>query len=83
YYRLDRNREAIGHLQRALELEKNHPVILDHLGDALHKEGDRKKAVEYWRQAIQYGPEFPLEFTPEFKERVARKIQEAMSQEKP
>ncbi|MFB3787535.1 MAG: tetratricopeptide repeat protein [bacterium] len=83
YYRLDRNREAIGHLQRALELEKNHPVILDHLGDALQKEGEWKKAVEYWRQAIQFGPDYPLEFTPEFKERVTRKIQEAMSQEKP
>ena len=83
YYRLGRNREAIDYLQRALELEKNHPVILDHLGDALQKEGDSEKAVHYWELAIQYGPEYPLEFTPEFLERVKQKIQQAESQEKP
>ena len=83
YYRLGKNREAVLKLEEAAEMEKNHPVIMDHLGDAYLQEGQTEKALSTWKKSLQVGPDFPFEFTPEFQERITKKIKEAETRSKP
>ncbi|MBZ0256580.1 tetratricopeptide repeat protein, partial [bacterium] len=61
-------------LKRAATIEEGHPIILDHLGDAFAKKGMKEKALEAWRQALDVGPDFPFEVTPEFKQKLLEKI---------
>jgi len=78
YYQQGRYEEALESLIRAKEKsEEDHPVILDHLGDAYHAVGEIKKAVQMWRRALQVGPSFPFDFTPELKQTIEQKISNA------
>lgn len=52
YYKLGNFAEAVTWLQRArAEKTGAHPVIVDHLGDALYQVGRTDEAVRAWRQA--------------------------------
>ncbi|MBI1388367.1 MAG: tetratricopeptide repeat protein [bacterium] len=77
YFRMGKPAEAIDHLERAATIEKEQPVILEHLGDAYQKSGQPGKAVDAWRKAIQAGPGYPFDYTPEFEKRLRDKIREA------
>jgi len=81
YYRMGRTNEAIRYLEQAAEKEKNHPVILDHLGDAYSRIGN--KALQYWRDALRFGPEHPYEFTREFRDGIENKIQKMETSQYP
>ncbi|RJP29368.1 MAG: hypothetical protein C4527_11270 [Candidatus Omnitrophota bacterium] len=83
YFRLGKNQEAISHLKRALEHMRDHPVILDHLGDAYEVNGDVDKAILYWKKVLEVGPKYPSEFTTEFQLRVNQKIHSAETLLKP
>ena len=51
-YKLGNFNEAIKWLQRATAAEQgSHPVIYDHLGDALYRNGDVAEAIKQWQQA--------------------------------
>lgn len=50
-YKLGRFDEAIMALRRAHELRRLDPIILDHLGDALFRAGNKPKAGQRWKQA--------------------------------
>jgi tetratricopeptide (TPR) repeat protein len=52
-YRLERYDEAVEQLRHAVDPEQPDGIILDHLGDALHKIGDNLGAVETWQRALQ------------------------------
>jgi len=54
-YRLGRNAEALEKLQKAAELAGDEPdaVILDHLGDCLHKANRLPEAIVAWRKALE------------------------------
>ena len=45
------------HLERAVELRPDDPVINDHLGDAYWKVGRRLEAKFQWNQALSLKPE--------------------------
>ncbi|MBN2327719.1 MAG: tetratricopeptide repeat protein [Candidatus Omnitrophica bacterium] len=83
YYRMGRIQDAIAYLEKAITREENHPVILDHLGDAKQQQGDIESAIRCWKQALEYGPDFPYDFTPEFQRNVLEKIQEAEKNQLP
>ncbi|MFH1738108.1 MAG: tetratricopeptide repeat protein [bacterium] len=78
YYRQGRYEEALETLIQAKETsEEQHPVICDHLGDAYKATGKIPQAVEMWRKALEVGPQFPFDFTPEFKRTLEDKIRSA------
>jgi tetratricopeptide (TPR) repeat protein len=52
-YRLGRYEEAVKELEKATSGEDPDAVILDHLGDAYLKLGDREKAISVWQQAVK------------------------------
>ncbi|MBD3266934.1 tetratricopeptide repeat protein, partial [bacterium] len=83
YYRLGRYEDAVEQLKRAVALMENHPVILDHLGDALLQTGQKQKAIQSWKQALRYGPAYPAEFTSDFKQRIKQKIDQVEKQNLP
>ena len=66
YFRLGEFAKAIQYLEQAVELD-NDPVIFDHLGDAYHATGDRERAREWWRKALELQPD-----NAEIKEKLAR-----------
>ncbi|MDP8243517.1 MAG: tetratricopeptide repeat protein [Candidatus Hinthialibacter antarcticus] len=74
YFRLEKYDEAIDQLERAAKIEEDHPIILDHLGDAYAKKGMTEKALQAWRQALDAGPDYPFEFTPDFQQALLDKI---------
>jgi tetratricopeptide (TPR) repeat protein len=47
---------ALRELLRAAELTGGDPVISEHLGDAFLLQGDRARALEMYREAIELGP---------------------------
>lgn len=49
--------EAVPHLRRAAELEKNDPTILSHLADALLQLGQRAEAVQLLQKAAAAAPD--------------------------
>lgn len=54
YYKLARFNEAITWLRRSASAPGgDYPVILDHLGDALYRNGMAEEAAEAWRRAQQ------------------------------
>lgn len=83
YFRMGQIQEAVAYLEKAAAREENHPVILDHLGDARCLQGDSKTAVQCWKKALEYGPDFPYDFTPEFQNKLNKKIEEAETKQLP
>ncbi len=53
--RTDRHQEALGYIQRALELEPDDPAILDSMGWVLYRLGRSVEAVDYLRKALALG----------------------------
>lgn len=54
HYRQGKYRDAVRELRRAVDLMGEDPVILEHLGDALHALGHTDEALSYWRQAFEF-----------------------------
>ncbi|HOE11412.1 MAG TPA: tetratricopeptide repeat protein [bacterium] len=81
YYRQGRYQEALDTLILARQKSgQDHPVICDHLGDAYQAMGKIPEAVELWRRALEIGPQYPFDFTPEFKRAVEDKIRKSEQQ---
>ena len=55
--------EAVKHLERAVELRPEDPVINDHLGDAYWRTGRQLEARFQWRHALALGAEPPADET--------------------
>ena len=55
-YRLGDYPAAVGHLERAVELEPGDPVINDHLGDAYWIVGRKNEARFQWIRALSLEP---------------------------
>jgi tetratricopeptide (TPR) repeat protein len=51
---------AVEHLERAVELKPDDPIINDHLGDAYWKVGRTLEAKYQWQQALTLKPEQEL-----------------------
>jgi Flp pilus assembly protein TadD len=49
--------EALRHIQRAVTLQPEDPVLNDHLGDVLWKVGQRSEARAKWEKALTLNPE--------------------------
>jgi len=47
----------VPHMERAVELTPNDPIINDHLGDVLWKVGRQTEAVFQWKRALSFEPE--------------------------
>ncbi|MBD98259.1 MAG: hypothetical protein CMO34_00305 [Verrucomicrobia bacterium] len=54
-YQLGEYEEANIWIDKALELDQNSGVLLEHKGDILFKLGNEKDALEYWRKASEKG----------------------------
>lgn len=52
YFKQGKLKEARQELEKAAGLLED-PVIYDHLGDALYKAGETKKAIEIWERSLQ------------------------------
>lgn len=55
YFRLGRFPEAVALLERAARLVPGDPTVLEHLGDALAAAGERERARDAYRRAIDAG----------------------------
>lgn len=55
-YKLGRYAEAKVYISKAVELGTKSAVIIDHLGDVEFKLGNKEKAIELWKEAIQLDP---------------------------
>lgn len=54
YYKLGRFDLAVEWLERARQADDGeYPIIVDHLGDALYRLGERRRAQRAWAQALQ------------------------------
>lgn len=53
--RTDRHTEALGYIQRALELEPDDPAILDSMGWVLYRLGRNVESIEHLRKALALG----------------------------
>lgn len=51
YYKLGRMDEAVDELRASLNDDQQHPVMLDHLGDALWRKNRTEEARQVWTQA--------------------------------
>lgn len=56
YFKMGHLDSAIEYLSQAANLDTD-AVIYDHLGDAYNSIGERKKAREWWRKALEQDPE--------------------------
>jgi len=56
HYRLGNYKKALDALERASLLEPTDPVITDHLGDALWRNGREVEARYQWRKALAFDP---------------------------
>ena len=55
-YRLNKFQEAKKIIEKAIQKGgSKRPVIVEHYGDILYKNGETDKAVEQWNKAIQLG----------------------------
>jgi predicted negative regulator of RcsB-dependent stress response len=61
--------EALVEIEKALELEKEDPLIFEHLGDVHVKLGDKEAAIKAWEKALEYH-----EKEKGLKERIEKKI---------
>ncbi|MCL6494582.1 MAG: tetratricopeptide repeat protein [Ignavibacterium sp.] len=55
-YQLGRYDEAKYFISKAVELGTKSAVIIDHLGDVEFKLGNKEKAIELWKEALQLDP---------------------------
>ena len=55
-YKLGRHYEALQWLLKAAELDKEEPVILDHVGDALRSIGRDSEAILFWSRSHRFDP---------------------------
>ncbi len=53
YFRQGRIKDALGELEKALEVVPNDPVILEHMGDVLRALSRKKEAALYYRKALE------------------------------
>ncbi len=54
-YKKARFDESLGWLKKAVHASSGEdPVVYDHLGDALWRNGDREKAVQHWQDSIKH-----------------------------
>src|SRR5262249_11769476 len=72
YYRLGNFKEAVKHLERAVELRPEDPVLNDHLGDGYWRVGREREARFQWEQSLTLNPE------PEDAEKTRRKLQKGL-----
>ncbi len=56
YYQQGRYEKALETLRHALEQTPDHPVIIEHVGDALHALDRTGEAVTYWKRSFQKDP---------------------------
>jgi tetratricopeptide (TPR) repeat protein len=70
-FQLERFPEAVEELQQAAEGDSPGGVVLDHLGDALHRVGRTEEAQTAWRRAVEA---FGEEESPELAAAVERKL---------
>jgi len=68
-FRMGKYQEAVGHLERASELEAVDPIVNDHLGDAYWAVGRRIEAKFQWHRALSFDP------TEEDAKRIRRKLE--------
>lgn len=57
YYKIGEFDKASNFLERAVELEPDDPIINDHFGDSLWRNGRKLEARFQWRRALLLGPE--------------------------
>jgi len=55
YFKTERYSKAIKQYENALVYEPTNWDIIEHLGDALYKNGDMDKAVEMWEKSKKLG----------------------------
>jgi ABC-type sulfate transport system substrate-binding protein len=55
--RLGKYEDAVKHLERAVQLRPQDPVINDHLGDAYWRVGRQHEARFQWHRALSFKPE--------------------------
>ncbi|HET7155904.1 MAG TPA: tetratricopeptide repeat protein, partial [Hyphomicrobiaceae bacterium] len=72
YYRLGNFKEAVKHLERAVELRPEDATLNDHLGDALWRVKREREARFQWEQALSLKPE------PEEAEKIQRKLERGL-----
>jgi tetratricopeptide (TPR) repeat protein len=73
-FQLGKYEEAVGHLERASELEVVDPVVNDHLGDAYWAVGRKIEAKFQWNRALSFDP------TEKDAERIRRKLDVGLTQ---
>jgi tetratricopeptide (TPR) repeat protein len=56
YFQKDQAKDALPYLQRAAFLTNNDPVVLQHVGDAYLKLGQRREAISAWSHALEKDP---------------------------
>ena len=52
YYKLQRYSDAEKYLQRAVKLMPSDPIVNDHYGDSLWKNGKKLQARYYWKYVL-------------------------------
>jgi tetratricopeptide (TPR) repeat protein len=60
YFRMNNYTDALRLIQHAVDLRQkaggNDAVLLEHLGDVFHARGEKDKAVESWKKALEVNP---------------------------
>jgi tetratricopeptide (TPR) repeat protein len=56
YYMLEKYDVAKKYIEKAIEVGGKSSVMLDHLAEIVFKLGDKKKAVELWKNALELDP---------------------------
>jgi tetratricopeptide (TPR) repeat protein len=77
YYRQGRYELSLKTLMKAVEITKNDPVVIEHLGDTHKALGATEKALEYWEKSLTIP-----EKDEELKKRVEQKIKSLKSSTK-
>jgi tetratricopeptide (TPR) repeat protein len=54
YYKKGLYKQALEYLEKAVGLVSDDPVILEHLGDAYLKVGDKTKALDFYRRSLEH-----------------------------
>ncbi len=67
YYRMGDYKQAVTHLEEAVELEAGDPEINNHLGDAYWKVGRKDEAQFQWRRVLTLKPDDKIKANAEAK----------------